>query len=134
MSLGSWDPDAAQSATEIAIDQEQLKLFIAWSAQDQLEQLETLLGDNTQQLSGLMQLDHATWTTASADHSNDELLHLIRFFTVVENEPGWEAGEHSPVIPLAKALRQRGQRLDRDFLLWMRSLNSNRYLPYGPLI
>jgi hypothetical protein len=52
---------------------------------------------------------------------------------VAENLPGWEAGADSPVIPLAKILRQRGARLDKPLLQWLREVNKNRYLPYGPL-
>ena len=134
MSLGSWDPDAAQSAAATAIEHEQLQQFIAWSAHEQLEDLGSLLGERSQQLAGLMQLDSAEWVSAALDLSNDDLHHLLRFFTVAENESGWEAGDKSPVIPLAKALRQRGERLERDFLIWIRTVSKNRYLPYGPLV
>ena len=58
---------------------------------------------------------------------------LIRFFAVAENLPGWEAGAESPVIPLAKVLRKRGVRLDKELLQWIREVNENRFLPYGPL-
>jgi hypothetical protein len=30
-------------------------------------------------------------------------------------------------------LRQRGERLDKPLLQWLRTVNDNRYLPYGPL-
>jgi hypothetical protein len=52
---------------------------------------------------------------------------------VAENLPGWEAGAESPVIPLAKILRQRGTRLEKTLLAWLREVSDNRYLPYGPL-
>ena len=80
-----------------------------------------------------MHLDASHWDQVAASHSDDDLLHLIRFFTLAENLPGWEAGETSPVIPLAKTLRQRGMKLDKELLRWIRSVNNNRYLPYGPL-
>jgi len=65
----------------------------------------------------------------------DNLFRGYRNFSlaVAENLPGWEAGQQSPVIPLAKVLRTRGQRLDRDLLQWLREVNDNRFLPYGPL-
>ena len=84
-------------------------------------------------LPALMKIDHNTWRAAAEPLPDDDLLHLIRFFAVAENLPGWEAGADSPVIPLAKILRQRGARLDKPLLQWLREVNDNRYLPYGPL-
>ncbi len=80
-----------------------------------------------------MKVDHNAWQKAADTLSDDELLHLIRFFAVAENLPGWEAQEKSPVIPLAKNLRKRGVRLDKALLQWLREVNNNRFLPYGPL-
>ncbi|HEY6132205.1 MAG TPA: hypothetical protein VIV27_09305, partial [Halioglobus sp.] len=86
-----------------------------------------------QRLSGLMTIDYDGWCAATGSLPDGDLIHLIRFFAVAENLPGWEAGTKSPVIPLAKMLRQRGVRLDKTLLLWLREVNDNRYLPYGPL-
>ncbi len=134
MALGTWDPDAEQAAADIHIDLHQLQRFIEWSKAGQLDQLASLLrGDERQTLSGLMHLDASHWNQVAASHSDDDLLQLIRFFTSAENLPGWEAGETSPVIPLAKTLRQRGVKLDQELLHWIRASNQNRYLPYGPL-
>ena len=80
-----------------------------------------------------MQTEHSAWLAATQSMTEDDLLHLIRFFAVAENLPGWEAGAKSPVIPLAKSLRKRGARLDKPLLQWLREVNDNRFLPYGPL-
>lgn len=133
MSLGSWDPQADAAAHDISIEPDTLQRLAAYSRDGQLEQLEQLLGADSQRLAGLMQLDHGLWQQAAGELTDDELLHLIRFFAMAENLPGWEAGEKSPVIPLAKVLRKRGQRLDKELLLWLRQVNQNRFLPYGPL-
>lgn len=134
MSIGSWDPTADAAAHDIDIATGTLQRFIQISQTGQLEQLEQLItGDEAQVLSGLMTLDSAQWLAAASPLSDEDLLHLIRFFTVAENIAGWEAGEKSPVIPLAKTLRKRGARLDRELLQWIRSVNDNRFLPYGPL-
>ena len=134
MALGTWDPDAEKAAADIHIDLQQMQRFILWSRNQKLDQLgELLKGDESQTLSGLMHLDASHWNQVADSHSDDELLHLIRFFTLAENLPGWEAGETSPVIPLVKSLRQRGKKLDKDLLRWIRSASTNRFLPYGPL-
>ena len=134
MSIGSWDPTADAAAHSIHIEVATLQRFIELSRSGQLDQLEDLFaGDECQVLSGLMELDSALWLASADSLAEDDLLHLIRFFAVAENLPGWEAGEKSPVIPLAKTLRKRGAKLDKELLRWIRSVSDNRYLPYGPL-
>lgn len=134
MSLGSWDPAAESAADDVQIDSATLERFISFSREQQLSQLEQLIdGDERQVLAGLMKIDHQAWLNAAEALDDAQLLHLIRFFAVAENLPGWEAGAGSPVIPLAKTLRQRGTRLDKDLLRWLREVNDNRFLPYGPL-
>jgi hypothetical protein len=134
MSLGSWDPKAGTESNTIDLQPLLLQRLVAFSHGEQLGQLEQLLTDDEKQtLAGLMQIDHALWRTAGESLAEEELLHLIRFFAVAENLPGWEAGAKSPVIPLAKLLRQRGRRLDKPLLQWLREVSDNRFLPYGPL-
>ncbi|MEZ7943304.1 MAG: hypothetical protein QMC02_12350 [Halioglobus sp.] len=134
MSLGSWDPKVEARSTELLLESDLLRRLIAYSHEEQLAQLEQLLNANDKQrLAGLMKIDPLIWQTAAEPLLENDLLHLIRFFAVAENLPGWEAGATSPVIPLAKILRQRGVRLDKSLLQWLREVNDNRYLPYGPL-
>ncbi|MFK7976570.1 MAG: hypothetical protein AB8C02_10560 [Halioglobus sp.] len=133
MSLGSWDPSAGSTSSDLQLTPALLQRLIAFSADEQLEQLSDHFKDDDEQLARLMQIDHALWHDATQALDEAELRHLIRFFAVVENVPGWEAGATSPVIPLAKVLRKRGERLDKPFLQWLREVNENRYLPYGPL-
>ena len=134
MSLGSWDPKVEARSTGLLLESDLLRRLIAYSHEEQLAQLEQLLNANDKQrLAGLMKIDPLIWQTAAEPLLENDLLHLIRFFAVAENLPGWEAGATSPVIPLAKILRQRGVRLDKSLLQWLREVNDNRYLPYGPL-
>ena len=108
--------------------------LIDYDREGKLTQLEQLLSEeDKQRLAGLMQIEQDTWRAAVESLPEADLLHLLRFFAVAENLPGWEAGAKSPVIPLAKILRQRGARLDKPLLQWLREVNNNRYLPYGPL-
>ena len=134
MSLGSWDPKVEAQSTELLLESDLLHRLIAYSDEEKLAQLEQLLSTtDKQRLAGLMKIDPLIWQTAAEPLLENDLLHLIRFFAVAENLPGWEAGATSPVIPLAKILRQRGVRLDTSLLKWLREVNDNRYLPYGPL-
>tara|TARA_R110002049_G_scaffold24903_3_gene88050 strand:+ start:518 stop:922 length:405 start_codon:yes stop_codon:yes gene_type:complete len=134
MTLGTWDPKLASTDSELLLTSALLNRLVNYDKEDALPRLEQLLSDeDKQRLAGLMKLDHTAWRAAAEDLTEADLIHLIRFFAVAENLPGWEAGAESPVIPLAKALRQRGVRLDKPLLQWLREVNENRYLPYGPL-
>lgn len=134
MSIGSWDPSLGADTPPLELSPALLERLAGFSRQDALATLaDTLTDDEKQSLAALMTIDHDAWQAACGDRGSDELQHLIRFFAVAENLPGWEAGDKSPVIPLAKILRQRGERLDREMLLWLREVNQNRFLPYGPL-
>ena len=134
MSLGSWDPKIAAADDALLLQPALLRRLIDFDRADQLAQLEQLLSDeDKQRLAGLMKIDHHSWRSAAEPLPDDDLLHLIRFFGAAENLAGWEAGADSPVIPLAKILRRRGTRLDKTLLQWLRDINDNRYLPYGPL-
>lgn len=134
MVLGTWDPKLASQSEALQLQPALLQKLIGYDSEDRLSQLDTLLSsEDKQTLSALMKLDHAQWRAAAEPRTDADLLSLIRFFAVAENLPGWEAGAKSPVIPLAKLLRERGVRLDTSLLQWLRSVNDNRYLPYGPL-
>jgi hypothetical protein len=134
MTIGSWDPAAESAAYHQQIDPDTLDRLIAYSRKGKLEQLEQLIaGEDSQVLAGLMQIEHGAWLEAAENLQEDDLLDLIRFFAVAENLPGWEAGAKSPVIPLARVLRNRGRRLDKALLQWLREVSDNRFLPYGPL-
>ncbi len=134
MSLGSWDPQNAQESSEFQIDPQQLQQFITIANDERLDLLASVLSSQQQQQQApLMQLPASDWLAASAELDNDQLLALIRFFTRAEQLPGWQAGDKSPVIALSKVLKQRGEKLDRELLLWIRSNSDNRFLPYGSL-
>ena len=134
MAIGSWDPDNQAAAAALTLDPSTLTHLLSLAETLPLDALEQHMpAQLSERLAGVMQLDPADWNAASSSLSDAQLLSLVRFFCVAENLPGWEAGERSPVIPLARELRVRGQRLDKDLLRWIRSVSENRFLPYGPL-
>ena len=134
MSIGSWDPDVGTDSTAVDISSEWLARCIGYSQSDQLDDLASVIpADDRQRYAPLMQYTPDEWLAAVADLDSDSLRHLVRFYTVAENLPGWHSGHLSPVIVFARLLRQRGEKLDRDLLLWIRSHSDNRFLPYGPL-
>lgn len=134
MSLGTWDPSLASSNAENLLSADTLDRLIGYDRENQLHQLDELLSsDEQQRLAALMKVDHEAWRGVAEPLADAAVIHLLRFFAVAENLPGWEAGAQSPVIPLARILRKRGARLDKPMLQWLREVNDNRFLPYGPL-
>ncbi|MEP4484133.1 hypothetical protein [Marinobacter alexandrii] len=134
MAIGSWDPDNQAAAAALILDEATLTNLVKLAESLPLDALgDHLSAQENERLSGVMQVNPENWGAAARSLSDSELLSLIRFLCVAENLPGWEAGERSPVIPLARELRVRGQRLDKDLLRWIRSVSDNRFLPYGPL-
>ena len=64
---------------------------------------------------------------------SDTLLAWLRVLTLAETHlPGCKAGARSPVIPIARLLRERGD-YPASLTRWIRSVSSNRFLPYGSL-
>jgi hypothetical protein len=76
----------------------------------------------------------ADWTAAAAALSDDDLVALVRFFTLAESRlAGWEARDASPVVPLAALLKRRGT-YPPDLTSWIKANSDNRFLPHGNLM
>lgn len=68
---------------------------------------------------------------AARSLDSDTVISLVRLFTLVEEQvSGWDGGNKSPVISLAKILKERGD-LEADLRKWIKSNTKNRYLPHG---
>lgn len=135
MSTGSWDPKLQQTPPDKIINTDDLPRFIELSESGQLDELASLISqDQQQQQASLMTLEKEPWFEASKALTDNQLQHLMRFFTVAERLPGWEAQGKSPVIWLGKVLKKRGVGINRDLVLWIKANSDNQYLPHGPLL
>lgn len=132
MTIGSWDPTAAETFT---ISSSVLEKFAQLANSNQLTDLtEQLSSEEIQQQAPIMRLDFQSWENAATNSDAQTLIALIRFFTIAEQQlPGWEGQEKSPVIYLNKLLKLRKEPLDKDMLLWIRANSNNRFLPHGAL-
>jgi hypothetical protein len=90
-------------------------------------------GDDASRHAALMRQPAEVWQRAVAGRADDELIALVRFFTVAEQLPGWQAGAASPVIPIAGELRARGS-YPPALTRWIRAVSDNRFLPYGSVL
>lgn len=137
MTVGSWTPPSKDDSQTAEIDADFLQRCLVIGRDDQqLQQLKTCLSDADQSnYSALMRLPQQAWSNAVTDFSAADIYALMRFFTVAEMQlPGWEADALSPVIWLNKALKHRGEGLQREQVMWIKQNTRNRYLPNGAVI
>ena len=132
MTLNSWQPPTAVS--QFNIDHQVLQKFISLS-EVQLNSIDQHIDNELiKNQQPLMKLGKEAWSRVGDGLNNEEIIHLIRFFTKAESQlPGWEAGAESPVIWLVKVLRKRKAPPSKELLLWIRTHSDNRFLPNGAL-
>jgi|TARA_B110000914_G_scaffold54057_1_gene46732 hypothetical protein len=129
MSVGVWKPggDAESRVVSPALLDRFLQLANGLSGAVDAGMLDAaeLANENW-----VMKAGPTAWEAARALDS-DMAISLVRLFTLVEEQvSGWEAGNKSPVISLAKILKERGD-LEADLRKWIKSNTKNRYLPHG---
>ncbi|TNF35999.1 MAG: hypothetical protein EP312_02380 [Gammaproteobacteria bacterium] len=135
MSIGTWSPDTGTVSVNTTLDKSWLDRFIAFSRDEELTQLPSLLTPQAQgDLAAYMLVSHSDWQAAVDGYDTDSLWHLMRFLVMAEMHlPGWQAGADSPVIALNKVLKQHAAPLTREQLQWIRTHSDNRFIPNGAL-
>lgn len=132
MSLGSWNPADGKETVQYTLDTRLLQQISNNDWQSDLAAFSQTLPSGSNQM---MKLDASVWMESLRDFSRSELWSLIQFFTLLEQQDAlYHAGDKSPVIGLNKLLKQRGEALTRDEVMWIKANTDNRYLPNGPLL
>lgn len=134
--IDSWDPNQEKENASKQIDQQALLQFIGISESGLLGALDQqLTPEDVESNRYLMKRHKDEWASISENFSNDQLVHLIRFFTLAEVQlVGWEAGSLSPVIWLCRALKKRGAFPDHELIQWIKDNTDNKFLPYGNIL
>lgn len=131
MTIGSWDPNEKKTTANDEVNSELLACFIAATKKLPCE-LNTILSSEQLQQSQIIEASASAWQVAINEFSNEELVLLIQFFTVVEAQlPAWAAGAKSPAILINRELRRRGEKLNKEILLWIKDNTDNRFIPNG---
>ena len=132
MSLGSWNPADGKETVQYTLDTRLLQQISNTDWQTDLAAFSNTLPSGSNHM---MKLDASVWVEALSAFSRSELWSLIQFFTLLEQQDAlYYAGDKSHVIGLNKLLKQRGENLTRDEVLWIKANTDNRYLPNGPLL
>lgn len=117
------------------IDLNKLKQIVevAESIADEQQLAKSLSQDVIDADSQLMKRPESAWVQAEG-LGNDELICLIRFFTLAEMQlTGWDGGKYSPVIYLVRILKSRAG-FDSELRRWIKSHTDNRFLPNGAVL
>ncbi len=123
----TWDPTAAR-----AFGERQVELIRKACRNLNAGEPGLTVGERGE-LAPLMTADAEVWAARLDAISSDELVGWIRFLTLAEARlPGFEAGAKSPVILIARVLRNRGD-YPEDLSAWIKANTNNRFLPYGSL-
>ncbi len=136
MTVESYDP----SRPSVTLDAAVLARLLAAAGGDAVQSATPGAGldaESAAELAAVARHDPAAgadWAAASASLEDEQLVALIRLFTLGESHwSAWKAGDASPVIPLAAELRRRGG-YPADLTTWIRAHSDNRFLPYGNLM
>jgi hypothetical protein len=130
MTTGTWNPTQTTYDLDIML----LKNIAASMSNEEFNIKTFFNAEMQQQHSPMMRLPKEQWFALKEKFSKDEIISLIQFFTLAEmHYSGWEGGEKSPVIWLAKVLRQTGHKIDQTLLQWIKLNSDNKFLPYGAL-
>ena len=121
MSVDTFDPSAVPQALTDA------DIGVLLGAAAQLDAAPFGLSDHeVARLAKLVRQDGADWQMAAKDLSDDEVIALIRLLTLAEGAlAGWESGPKSPVIVLARLLKDRGS-YPADLTPWIKARSDNR--------
>ncbi|MEQ8857018.1 MAG: hypothetical protein RIC56_00085 [Pseudomonadales bacterium] len=131
MSVENWDPNAGAAAR---LDDRALRRLL--EAAGRLNELRFGLDAAAAGDLAPLARDGAgvDWAAAGEPLSDADIVALIRLFTRAEKVlAGWESGDASPVIALARELKRRG-RYPAELTAWIRANSDNRFLPYGNLM
>ncbi len=131
MSIGNWTP----TNPDAEIDTGLLEAGLTASMEGRLEELAQILSPDQQaNLASQLRLPKEKWRLALERYNSEQLKALLRFFVRAEMLiPGCETGDQSPAIWANKLLRQRGDRLTKEDLLWIRENTTNRFIPNGAI-
>ena len=122
--VGAWEPPAKLG------DRHALALDGAGTTGDALD----LDEDSEARVREVAHAGADEWSGFFANRSSGRLIAWLRVLTLAEETvPGCETGAKSPVIALARLLRERGD-YPGELTAWIKSVSTNRFLPYGSLM
>ncbi|MEX0584292.1 MAG: hypothetical protein WEB07_00910 [Natronospirillum sp.] len=129
-STGTWEPNT--DALKPDPDRVSQWAQRQWDDHSALTKLDDL---DKASLQRWISLPLERWEPVLDGRTPDELVHLMRLFTLAEQHlPGCEAGDQSPVITAFRLYRKATGKPDPTLTRWIKANTDNRFLPYGPVL
>ena len=132
MSVNSFDPqqfDPLQATAEL---DEGLVAQALATAHVQVDGAPRLSAEEVATLAPA--ITHAGWVEAAQNLSTQDIIGLIRLFTLGEGQfSGWKAGGKSAVVKLVRVMKLRGE-MTPELTAWIKANSDNRFLPHGDLM
>jgi len=130
MSVGSWNPESQKQS----LPNKQVLDRVLVASNQSIENNFGLSAEETEKYAQLMQLSLSSWHPLLSEVAPEDLIGLLKFFTLAEQHfDSWQAGARSPVIAIAKVLREKSA-YPNDLTAWIRAHSDNRFLPHGSLM
>ena len=133
MNTKFWNP---KSIDHLAIiDESLLKRFLEISINGDLSNISNEINPTDIGKFNILNNEEHIWIKALKNFKSKDLMHLIKFFTLIEMQlPEWKCEEKSPVIKINKVLKERGEKIEKNLLIWMKKNSTNRYIPNGRIL
>ena len=133
MSVNSFDPqqfDPSQASAELGNALVEQAISAAHAQDEGAQRCLT-----TAEVAALVPaITHAGWSAAAQDLSTQDLVALIRLFTLGEGQfSSWQAGAKSAVIKLVRIMKARKE-MTPELSAWIKTNTDNRFLPHGDLM
>lgn len=131
--VGAWKPAVALGEVHAEALDQSARALAAGDAQPASDSRLAPGDAEAERLREVVQAEGDVRQRWFAGCESARLVCWLRVLTLAERDvPGCDAGAKSPVIDIARMLRERGAYPD-DLTPWIRSVSANRFLPYGSL-
>lgn len=135
--IGSWQPNSTQQVTINPDELTELLAILAPNSNDfsnvdlQSNIPEALLNE----AAGWISQSYDSWQNAVNTLDHNQIWLLAKFYALAEEQlDAFSAQENNPAIGLFKILKKRGATLTKADTQALKSLSSNRYIPFGKVL
>lgn len=126
MSTATWEPSPADFSLNAAQLQELLACLPTTDSPASLV-------NRFSWLAASAKAPQQQWQNMAETYQDNELVELIKFYTLAEEELDWNLKDKSAVISLFKILKKRTG-TDKELVKWVKAHSSNRFLPFGAVL
>lgn len=132
--IGSWQPNSAQ---QVNINSDRLTELLAVLAPNSNDFDNMNLQSNIPEVllneaASWIGQSYDSWQNSLISLNHEQIWLLAKFYALAEEQlDAFSAQENNPAIVLFKILKKQGATLTKEDTQALKSLSSNRYIPFG---